>query len=38
MMLVKNGQVLFGLGALKSAVYQERIDEMSWFFCMLKQI
>ena len=31
MVVVKNGQVLFGLGVLKSAVYQ-RIDEMSWFF------
>ena len=31
-MLVKNGCGLLGLGTIKSAVSQEWIDEMSWFF------
>ena len=31
-MLVKNGRGLIGLGTLKSAVFQEWIDEISWFF------
>ena len=32
MVMVKNGHGLFGLGALNSALSQEWIDEMSWFF------
>ena len=30
--MVKNGCGFFGLGTLKSAVSQEWIDEISWFF------
>ena len=31
-MVVKNGHGLLGFGTLKSAVSQEWINEMSWFF------
>ena len=31
-MLVRNGCGLLGLGTLKSAVSQEWVDQMSWFF------
>ena len=31
-MVVKNGCGLLGLGILKSAVSQEPIDKMDWFF------
>ena len=31
-MVVKNGHGFFGLGTLKSALSQDWIDEMSWFF------
>ena len=32
MVVVKNGRGLLGLGALKSVLFQERIDGMGWFF------
>ena len=32
MVVVRNGYGLFGHGTLKSALSQELIDEMSWFF------
>ena len=30
--MVKNGHGLLGLGTVKSAVTQELMDEISWFF------
>ena len=32
MVVMKNGRGLLGLGTLKSAVSQEWIDELGWFF------
>ena len=32
MVLIKNGSGLLGLGTLKSAVFQEWIDQLGWYF------
>ena len=34
----KNGHGLLGLATLKSAVSQEWVNELDWFFCILIQI
>ena len=32
MVMIKNGCGLLGVGTLKSAVFEEWIDELGWFF------